>query len=131
MGSVYLTILLFLAVVLAALVAFWFYARAVKRDLDAPPSGAAGARAVIELTPASAARLRALSAEPILLKQSDAGVRVQIERRPMLPLMAFVGQEVSGALTEAAGRISEQWGPTWVALVSARDDATAAVQRLS
>ena len=36
---------------------------------------------------------------------------MQIEHRPMLPLMAFVGKDVSAALNEAAARVSEQWGP--------------------
>jgi hypothetical protein len=114
-----------------ALFAVWFYARRVKTGLDTAPAAAAGARAALELTPASVARLRELSAEPILLKQSEEGVRVQIEHRPMLPLMAFVGKDVSSALTEAAGRVSEHWGPRWVVLLTARDDGSVSVQRLA
>ena len=49
---------------------------------------------------------------------------MQIEHRPMLPLMAFVGKDVSAALTEAAGRVSEQWGPKWVVLLTTREDGT-------
>jgi len=129
--SVYVWVALFLAVALLALVAVWFFARRVKGDLDTAPTAVAGAKAALELTPSSIARLHELSAEPILLKQSDEGVRVQIEHRPMLPLMAFVGKDVSAALTEAAVRVSEQWGPVWVVLLSAGDDGTASAQRLA
>jgi hypothetical protein len=130
-SAVYVWVLAFLLVALVALVVVWFLARRVKGDLDTSPTAVAGARAALELTPASVARLHELSPEPILLKQSEEGVRVQIEHRPMLPLMAFVGKDVSAALTEAAVRVSEQWGPRWVVLLSARDDGTVSAQRLS
>ena len=129
--SVYVWVVLFAAVALLGLLAIWFFARRVKGDLDTSPSAVAGARAALELTPVSVARLHELSAEPILIKQSDEGVRVQIEHRPMLPLMAFVGKDVSAALTEAAVRVSEQWGPRWVVLLSAGDDGTVSAQRLA
>jgi hypothetical protein len=131
-SGVYIIVLIFLAVALLALVAVWFYARRVKDDLDTAPSVATGARAVLELTPESAARLRDLSPEPILLKQGEEGVRVQIEHRPMLPLMAFAGQgAASAALNEAAMRVSERWGPKWVVLLSAREDGAVSAQRLA
>jgi hypothetical protein len=130
-GSVYVIVLLVLVVGLVALLAVWVYARRVKGDLDSSPSAVAGAKASLDMTPGSAARLFELSAEPILLKQSEEGVRVQIEHRPMLPLMAFVGKDVSAALTEAAGRVSEQWGPQWVVLLSASDDGAVTAQRLA
>ena len=132
MSAVYVYVLIFLVVALLALAGVWFYARRVKGDLDTAPSAVTGARAVLELAPESVARLRELSAEPILLKQGEEGVRVQIEHRPMLPLMAFAGKgEVRAALNEAAVRVSEQWGPKWVVLLSARDDGVVSAQRLS
>ena len=131
MSGVYVWILVFLIVALVALVVVWFLARRMKSDLDVSPSAVAGARASLELTPDSVARLHELSAEPILLKQSEEGVRVQIEHRPMLPLMAFVGKDVSAALTEAAGRVSEEWGPRWVVLITAREDGSVSAQRLA
>ena len=131
MSGVYVGILVFLIVALVALVVVWYLARRVKRDLDDAPGAVAGATAALELAPANVARLHELSAEPILLKQSEEGVRVQIEHRPMLPLMAFVGKDVSAALTEAAVRVSEQWGPKWVVLLSAREDGGVSVQRLA
>jgi len=130
-GSLYIIILIILAIMLVGLIGFWYYARSVKRDLDASPSATTGITTAFQMTPEAAARLRALSSEPILLKQSDAGVRVQIEHRPMLPLMAFVGQDVSAALTEAAARVTEKWGPTWVALVMPGEDGTVTAQRIA
>ena len=132
MSSVYVYVLIFLVLALLALAGVWFYARRVKGELDTAPSAATGARAVLELSPDSVVRLRELSAEPVLLKQGEEGVRVQIEHRPMLPLMAFAGQgAVSAALNEAAARVSERWGPKWVVLLSARDDGTVSAQRLA
>jgi hypothetical protein len=124
-------VLVFLAVALVALLLVWYFARRVKSDLDSAPTAAAGARASLELTPGNAACLHELSSEPILLKQSEEGVRVQIEHRPMLPLMAFVGKDVTAALTEAAGRVSEQWGPRWVVLLTAHADGSVKAQRLA
>lgn len=130
MTSVYIALLVFLVVVLAVLVGVWAYARWVKRDLDTAPTATTGVCTPVTLPPETVARLRELSAEPILLKQTAAGVRVQIEHRPMLPLMAFVGNDVSAALAQTAAMISEEWGPVWVALVTAVDDGVSA-QRLS
>ena len=132
MSGVYVWVIVFLVVALVALVVVWFLARRVKSDLDTSPTAVAGARAALELTPGNVARLHELSSEPILLKQSEEGVRVQIEHRPMLPLMAFVGKDVSAALTEAAvAREPEQWGSQWVVLLTAREDGSVSVQRLA
>ena len=132
MSGVYVVVLIFLVVSLLALVGVWFYARRVKGDLDTSPSAVTGVRAALGLAPDSATRLRELSAEPILLKQGEEGVRVQIEHRPMLPLMAFAGQgAVSAALNDAAARVSETWGPKWVVLLSVREDGTVSAQRLA
>jgi hypothetical protein len=129
---VYVYVLGFLVVALVALIVVWYMARRMKSDFDTSPSAVAGARATLELTPDNARRLRELSAEPILLKQGEEGVRVQIEHRPMMPLMAFVGKgEVSAALNEAAVRVSEQWGPKWAVLLSAHEDGKVSAQRLA
>jgi hypothetical protein len=131
-SGVYVVVLVFLGVALVALLGVWYYARRVKNDLDSAPGAVTGVRASLELHPDNVRRLRELSAEPILLKQGEEGVRVQIEHRPMLPLMAFVGRgEVSAALNEAAMRVSEQWGPKWVVLLSTRDDGSVSAQRLA
>jgi hypothetical protein len=130
MSRGYLVVLLFLVVALVALLIAWLYARRVKNDLDQPKI-VAGARGVVELRPESIEQLRQLSAEPILLKQSEEGVRVQIEHRPMMPLMAFVGRDVNAALGEAAAAVSERFGPVWVVLISPGEGDQATVQRLA
>jgi hypothetical protein len=131
MNSIYIWVMIFAAIALVALFGVWVYARRVKRELDDISPAVAGVRATFELSPGRADGLRGLSAEPILIKQGEEGVRVQIEHRPMLPLMAFVGQDVSTALTEAAARISEKWGPRWVVLLSTGVDGSVTAQRLS
>jgi hypothetical protein len=131
MASTYVVVSAFLFVALIALVSVWWYARHLKQDLDESSRIVAGARGVIELTPASMDQLRQLSSEPILVKQSEEGVRVQIEHRPMMPLMAFLGKEVSTALGETAAEITERYGVRWVVLVSVAQDDRVTVQRLA
>jgi hypothetical protein len=130
MSRGYLIVMLFLLAALVALMILWWYARRVKQDLDQPEI-VAGARGVVELRPESIEQLRRLSVEPILLKQSEEGVRVQLEHRPMMPLMAFVGRDVSTALGEAAAAVSERFGPVWVVLLDAGEDGRVTVQRLA
>lgn len=131
MGRAYIVVLVFLFVALIALALVWWYARRVKQDLDESSHIVAGARGVIELTPASMAQLRQLSSEPILLKQGDEGVRVQIEHRPLMPLMAFPGKGVSAALAETSAEITERYGVRWVVLVSVGHDDRVTIQRLA
>jgi hypothetical protein len=131
MSSGYIAVILFVVAAIIGLVILWRYARNVKQDLDAPVAAAVGVRGVIEMSAAGAGQLRGLSAEPILIKQSKEGVRVQIEHRPMLPMMAFVGREVSSALAEASARITERYGVTWVVLLDTSEDGRVSVQRLA
>ena len=131
MSKAYIAVLAFLFIALVALGASWWYARHVKQDLDESSPVVAGTRDVIDLTPASMAQLRGMSTEPILLKQSDEGVRVQIEQRPMLPMMAFAGKPAGAALSEVAAGVTRLYGAKWVILVSASEDGRATVQRLA
>jgi len=131
MSSGYIAVMVFLFAALIGLLILWRYARNVKQDLEAPATIVVGARGVIELSDAGVEQLRGLSAEPILLKQSEEGVRVQIEHRPMLPMMAFLGKEVSAALAEAAAQVTERYGATWVVLLEASEDGRVSVQRLA
>jgi len=127
----YIIVVVFLVVALVALAVVWWYARHVKQDLDEASHVVAGARGIIELTPASIEQLRQLSSEPILLKQGEEGVRVQIEHRPLMPLMAFLGKEVSAALAETSAEITERYGVKWVVLVSVGEDDRVTLQRLA
>jgi hypothetical protein len=131
MSKAYIVVIVFLVIAIVALALVWWYARRMKQDLDDSGTIVAGARGVIELSPAAVEQLRGLSSQPILLKQSEEGVRVQIEHKPMMPLMAFVGREVSAAIGEAAVAITERYGIKWVVLVSAADEQRVTVQRLA
>ena len=131
MRGAYIIVVVFLVVALVALAVVWWYARHVKQDLDEASHVVAGARGIIELTPASIEQLRQLSSEPILLKQGEEGVRVQIEHRPLMPLMAFLGKEVSAALAETSAEITERYGVKWVVLVSVGEDDRVTLQRLA
>jgi hypothetical protein len=124
-------IIIFAIVALIALAVLWWWATRMKQDLDGQANAVAGVRGEIELPASHAKELRRLSGEPILLKQSEEGVRVQIEHRPMMPLMAFVGKEASAALAAAAAEISERYGVRWAALVTSGDDGRITIQRLS
>jgi hypothetical protein len=127
----YIVVLAFLLVALVALAAAWFYARHLKQDLEESSPAVAGARTLIDLTPASMAQLRAMSAEPILIKQSEEGVRVQIDQQSMLPMMAFSGKPAGAAISETAARVTQLYGAKWVILVSARESDRVTVQRLA
>jgi hypothetical protein len=131
MGSGYIAIMVFLLAVLVILIILWVYARTVKKDLATSPTLVTGVRGVVELAPASAKQLHELSAEPILLKQSENGIRVQLDHRPMQPLMAFAGKDASRALNEVAAEVSERYGMQWMVLVSAAEDGRVTIQRLS
>jgi len=58
-------------------------------------------------------------------------VRVQIEHRPLMPLMAFVGKDVNAALGETSAEITERYGVKWVVLVSVGQDDRVTIQRLA
>ena len=45
------------------------------------------------------------------MKQSEEGVRVQIDERPMVPLAVFLGQEVTAALGETAAGVTKTLAP--------------------
>jgi hypothetical protein len=49
----------------------------------------------------------------------------------MMPLAAFIGQEVASALREAAMRVSQSFGSRWTALVTVTQDGKGKVERLS
>ncbi len=131
MSSLAVTIVVFVVVALVGLAAVWWYANRVKHELDDSSGVVAGARGVIELRPESVEQLRTLSSEPILLKQNEEGVRVQVGHRPIMPLRAFLGREVAGALQETAGEVSERYGIKWVVLVDTADPERVTVQRLA
>jgi hypothetical protein len=109
----------------------WWWARRVKKDFDTGVALGTPEPLVLHVPPASAAQLRALSSEPLLLKQDPDGLRVQIESRPMVPVALFAGKDIAVALMESAVLISESLGPQWATLVSAAEDGTLSVRLLA
>jgi hypothetical protein len=130
-SHIWMGVLLFLIAALIALILVYYYARQVKQRLDDDEATVTGQRASIQVTMEHAERLRSLTSEPILFKQTEEGVRVQIDDKPMLPLAAYMGQEVAAALREASLRVSQAYGSRWTALVSIAEDGSAKVQRLA
>lgn len=131
-SGVVVVVLVFVLVAIAGLLGAWWYARRLKQDLDAaPPAQVAAPRGTIQLAPVSIDKLRQLTPEPILLKQSAEGVRVQIDHRPMLPLAAFAANQAGGAITEAAAAVTQRYGLKWVVLVNPSEDGKVTVQRLA
>lgn len=131
MSHIWMGVLLFLIAALIALILVYYYARQVKQRLDDDEAPVTGQRASIRVTMEHAERLRSLTSEPILFKQTEEGVRVQIDDKPMLPLAAYMGQEVAAALREASLRVSQAYGSRWTALVSIAEDGSGKVQRLA
>jgi hypothetical protein len=130
-SHIWMGVLLFLIAALIALILVYYYARQVKQRLDDDEAPVTGQRASIRVTMEHAERLRSLTSEPILFKQTEEGVRVQIDDKPMLPLAAYMGQEVAAALREASLRVSQAYGSRWTALVSIAEDGSGKVQRLA
>ena len=126
-----LIVLCFALLAVIAVLVGAYIARHMKQHLDQPSVSAVGAQAEFRLPPERIAQLRALTAQPILMKQSEEGVRVQIDNRPMVPLAVFLGQEVKTALGETAARVTQTFGATWVALVTPREDGRVSVDRLA
>jgi len=128
-NAIYVIIPFLVIMILLAL--GWRWATRVKKDLAAPSVTLGTLEPlVLHLSPDSAAELRALSSEPLLLKQSPDGLRVQVESRPMVPVALFAGKDVGRALMESAVLISESLGPEWATLVSAAEDGTLSVHLL-
>jgi hypothetical protein len=130
MTTTNLAILAFLGAALVGLIIAWYWARALKERYEAE-ARAQNARVKLELSPGHGDHLRRLTAEPILLKQAEDGVRVQIDDRPMVPLAAFLGGDAAAALREAAARVAQHFGQTWTVLLTVDADESVTVHRLA
>ena len=103
-----------------------------KQRLDTPlPAVKAHDPVVLTLTPANATRAGKLSREPIVVKQTAEGVRVQLENRPLLPLSMFTDLDAMAALREIAVRITQRFGTEWTALVTVEDDGSVSARRIA
>src|SRR5271169_5683017 len=110
----------------------YWYASSVKRSLDAP-SALLAAQSPLSLTLSerSTASLAHLSQEPILIKQAEDGLRVQLDNRPLVPIAILTDLAAAAALREIVAGVSQDYGARWTALVTTAVDGSIRVQRLA
>jgi hypothetical protein len=121
-----------LAAIVVALIAVYVYGNRVKQGLEArTPLSQPDGPLSLSVSEESAAALSKLSVEPIFLKQSGDGTRVQIDNRPLVPVAILTDEVAGAALREVAVSICERYGHTWTVLVSTGDEGAVSVQRLS
>ena len=117
---------------LALIVLVWWFASRKKQEFaESDAQAPVGVGVSVAISAQSSAALKALSPEPILIKQTPDGARAQIDSRPMVPVAIFSDRTVVAALKEVAAEISRQHGMVWVALVAVREDDSLSVTRLS
>jgi hypothetical protein len=126
-------IIVIVTVALIALLAVLYsYASRMKRGLEAPASGAVRQPPLnVPLSETGAASLAHLSAEPILIKQGTGGIRVQLDNRPLVPIVILTDKAAASALREIVAAASQQYGAQWTALVTSGGEASVTVQRLA
>ena len=122
-----ITLIVFLCVIL-----YW-YARRMKQGLDSSSTAALAAQAPLTFTlsDASVASLAHLSQEPILIKQAEDGLRVQLDNRPLVPIAILTDLAAAAALREIVAGASREYGARWTALVIPAQDGSVSVQRLA
>ncbi len=128
---------LLIVATLAALVVIggvlYWYASRVKRGLDSPSTEMLAAQGPLSFTLSdkSSASLAHLSQEPILIKQAEDGLRVQLDNRPLVPISILTDLAAAAALREIVAGVSRDYGASWTALVTTAADGSIRVQRLA
>jgi hypothetical protein len=109
------------------------YASRVKRGLEESATAALVTQTplTVTLTERSAASLTHLSQEPILIKQAQDGLRVQLDNRPLVPIAILTDLAAATALREIVAGASQHYGACWTALVIPAGDGSVSVQRLA
>jgi len=132
MVSTMVYVWVFIVTAAMALVALgaWYIAGRVKRSLEAAPIGNHRQTAEFTLPSGSALSLSGLSPEPLFLKRSVDGVRVQFEDRPFVPIHFLTDQATVAALRQVAATISERFGTEWSCLVTTSAEGKVSVHRL-
>jgi hypothetical protein len=128
--QVFIPLTLVLVILLSAGI---LWASRVKKNLGehAPAAHVGATSEPLQLNSECAKHIRALSAEPFLLKQAADGLRVQIANRPIVPVALFTDNGVAAALMLAAVKANDQFGQDWMALVSLGNDDTVSLRRLA
>jgi len=125
-------VLVTITLIVLIAVLYW-YATRLKRSFEAPPPAALAAQPplVFRLSEVSADSLAHLSREPILLRQAQDGLRVQLDNRPLVPIAILTDRAAAAALREIVANASQRYGARWTALVMPAGDGSVSVQRLS
>ena len=131
MAEALVLIVLIMLIVLGA--ALYWYASRVKRRLDSSATAALAAQdpLTFRLSDTAAASLAHLSREPILIKQAEDGLRVQLDNRPLVPIAILTDLAAAAALREIVAGTSQTYGARWTALVIPAGDGSVSVQRLA
>jgi hypothetical protein len=119
-------------VLIVLLVVLYYYASRTKRALQEPAGPAVTQPPLsVPLSERGAASLAHLSAEPILIRQGADGIRVQLDNRPLVPLVILTDKAAASALREIVATASQHYGAQWTALVTSAGEASVTVQRLA
>ncbi len=111
----------------------YWYATGLKRRLDTPSAAVLATQGPLTfaLSEKSTASLAHLSQEPILIKQAEDGLRVQLDNRPLVPIVILTDLAAAAALREIVAGVSRDYGARWTALVTTAADGSIKVQRLA
>jgi hypothetical protein len=129
-----LVAIVIVTITLIALIAgLYWYATRLKRSYEAPSPAALAAQPplVVTLSAACADSLAHLSLEPILIRQAQDGLRVQLDDRPLVPIAILTDRAAAAALREIVAHASQRFGAQWTALVMPAGDGAVSVQRLA
>lgn len=119
------------AVIIVLLLVIYFYGQRVKRRLDTVGTSEMGGPLAMNVSRESAEYLANTLREPLIIKQGPDGTRVQIDNRPLVPLVMLTDQVAQRAIREVVVASGERFGVTWMAVASTLEDGTVSVQRLS
>lgn len=126
------TIIVLVSVIMIVIIAVGFsLTQRLKKRIDADVPHRVGPPVALTVSAESAARVARLSTEPIFVRQAPDGTRVQIENRPMVPLVMLTDGEAVLGLREVTMAAANRFGATWTGLVTTDDQGVVSVQRLS
>jgi hypothetical protein len=118
-------------IIVAILLVGYFYGQKVKQRLDTPKNPQMRAPIKVSVSHESAEYLARSLREPLIIKQALDGTRVQIDNRPLVPLVMLTDQGAQKAIREVVVAAGEKFGTTWMAVASTLEDGTVSVQQLS
>ena len=119
------------AIIIVVLLVAYFYGQRVKRRLDMAETPHPGGPLTVTVSRDSAEHLAMTLREPLIIKQGSDGTRVQIDNRPLVPLVILTDQVAQRAIREIVVAAGERFGLTWTAVATSLEDGTVSVQRLS